>query len=164
MRGVAKGDFIKVSFERGSKSTETAEVAISNISSTGDMRIEFEETLSLGVTLYKGRGQDDSYLVRLFCKTSLNTSIMNYIRQEKTGTLTVLQRKKGTSKDEGKNAYKKIGTVPLELHQMSDLDKESMSLNLLWCVKDGAIVNTTITAASGGAGVNIDNASVVASY
>ena len=65
IRGIDKGDFLLVSFERGSKTTDSKEVKISDISSTGDMTIEFDENLVLDATLY--RESSGTYQVFIFC-------------------------------------------------------------------------------------------------
>ncbi len=62
-------------------------------------------------------------------------------------------RKKGASKDGGKFAYKNIGVVPLELHQMTEYHKEDLTMGLVWCSRDGATINTTVTVTNIGSGV-----------
>ena len=53
IRGVDKGDYVKILFERGSKVEETREVIISDVSSVGDMTVDFDQLLALDVTLYQ---------------------------------------------------------------------------------------------------------------
>ena len=54
MRGLETGSLIHVSFERGSKSVMTSEVQLGETEDSDGERIaEFDEVLSLGVTLYR---------------------------------------------------------------------------------------------------------------
>lgn len=53
IRGLNEGDLIHLSMERGSKSSDGEEVPAGAISSIGDMKTEFNQTLTLGVTLFK---------------------------------------------------------------------------------------------------------------
>jgi len=61
IRGVDRGDFLIVSLERGTHVVDTKEVKITDISSTGDMTVEFDEDLTLEATLY--RDSQGSYQV-----------------------------------------------------------------------------------------------------
>ena len=53
IRGVDKGDYLHVSFERGTHSSDTKEVKLDDVSGVGDIKIPFNETLKLEVTLYR---------------------------------------------------------------------------------------------------------------
>jgi hypothetical protein len=65
IRGIDKGDYLHVAFERGSHSAQTKEVMVAEVSSIGDTTIEFHETLNLDVTLYQqssnGKYQVEKY-------------------------------------------------------------------------------------------------------
>lgn len=61
IKSIKGGDYIKVSFERGTKCSETEEVVVIVAADSSEIKIIFEETLSLSVTLYKGK--DGAYQV-----------------------------------------------------------------------------------------------------
>lgn len=68
IRGVDRGDFLIVSLERGTHVADTKEIKITDISSTGDMTVEFDEDLTLEATLY--RDSQGSYQVCFNCPFS----------------------------------------------------------------------------------------------
>ena len=53
IRGLNEGDKLHLSLERGSRVSDGEEVLAGAASSIGDMKTVFNQTLSVGVTLYK---------------------------------------------------------------------------------------------------------------
>ena len=53
IRGVDKGDYLRVVFERGQHVAETKEIQIKELDSDGNTTIVFNQHISLDVTLYK---------------------------------------------------------------------------------------------------------------
>lgn len=127
IRGLAPGDLLHVSFERGNKSKETQEYAVGECDGPmGQMETIMNETLSLEASIYKDASGT---------------------AQEKTGTLTVKQRKSGVSgKKNNKDAFKTVGVVPLELQELVNANGEEMTFPLAWCVAEGATLTAKITA------------------
>ena len=76
IRGVDRGDFLIVSLERGTHVVDTKEVKITDISSTGDMTVEFDEDLTLEATLY--RDSQGSYQV-LYILIFINLYDLKYL-------------------------------------------------------------------------------------
>ncbi len=67
--------------------------------------------------------------------------------QEKNGTLSVKQRKRGVAgSKEGKDAFKTLGVVPLELHNLSELHRVELTWPLSWCVEEGAELSAIVSA------------------
>ena len=63
MRGVKEGDLIHVCFDRGSKSVSTSEhELVEDEQADGEFIVQFDEKISLNVTLY--RNSSDEMLVR----------------------------------------------------------------------------------------------------
>lgn len=125
MRGVDEKDRFAVSLERGKRINITGDQP-PLFEYTGDVGIDFDETLALDVTLYlNGEG----------------------VFEPKEGFISLLQRKKGAlGLKKGKEGFKSSGTCKLQLHgEYADGAPHEVELPLQWCIAEGATVKMTIT-------------------
>lgn len=125
MRGVDEKDRFAVSLERGKRINITGDQP-PLFEYTGDVGIDFDETLALDVTLYlNGEG----------------------VFEPKEGFISLLQRKKGAlGLKKGKEGFKSSGTCKLQLHgEFADGGPHEVELPLQWCIAEGATVKMTIT-------------------
>jgi hypothetical protein len=68
--------------------------------------------------------------------------------QEKTGLLSVKQRKRGKAgRGEGKDAFKTVGSISLLLHELSECHNDEFEEELSYCiVEEGTSLSFTVTA------------------
>jgi len=130
---IANGDMMAVQFERGSHSIFSGD-SPAEVRRNGDVSCEFEETLTLEATLY----QDSAGEYR-----------------EKEGKVELLQRKAGIlGLKKGRDAFKSIGVVSLQLQALADGQPHDVTVPLQWCIAEGAEIKLTISSRAAGEGKN----------